>query len=71
MKKEFDIEGMKCAMCASSVKKAIESVHGVSSAEVSLKHGTACVDYDPSVVGVDSIAKAVREAGYTLANVKA
>ena len=43
MKKTMKIEGMMCTHCQARVKKALEAVDGVLSAEVSYESGTAIV----------------------------
>ena len=43
MKKTMKIEGMMCGHCEASVKKALEALAEVKSAEVSHKTGTAVV----------------------------
>ena len=43
MTKTMKIEGMMCRHCEARVKKALEAVEGVASAEVSHEAGTAVV----------------------------
>ncbi len=43
MEKTLKIEGMMCGHCEATVKKALEAVDGVESAEVSHEKGTAVV----------------------------
>ena len=43
MKKTITIKGMMCPHCEATVKKALESLDAVISAEVSHKDGTAVV----------------------------
>jgi copper chaperone len=56
------IEGMSCQHCVMSVKKAVENIIGVTSAEISL--GNAKVSFDGSKTNRNEIAKAVEDAGY-------
>ena len=46
MTKTLKIEGMMCAHCEATVKKALEAITGVESAEVSYVSGTAVVTAD-------------------------
>jgi Cu2+-exporting ATPase len=39
----MQIKGMMCAHCEANVKKALEALEGVTSAEVSHENGTAVV----------------------------
>lgn len=63
MQKNIMIEGMMCGHCESNVKKALESIEGVTNAEVSHEKGTAVVSFDSNVSN-DILKKAVVDAGY-------
>ena len=56
------IEGMSCQHCVMSVKKAVENITGVTSAEISI--GNAKVTFDGSKTNRNEIAKAIEDAGY-------
>jgi copper chaperone len=56
------IDGMSCQHCVMRVKKAIDAVDGVSSAEVEV--GSAKVVFDESKTTVDAIKTAITNAGY-------
>ena len=49
MKKTMKIEGMMCGHCEATVKKALEGLDGVTSAEVSHEAGTAVVELSADV----------------------
>ena len=61
---ELVISGMTCAGCVRTIEQSVERVAGVLRAEVNLATGTARVRFDPAVVDVGRIRKAVDEAGY-------
>lgn len=63
MEKKLVIEGMMCSHCEATVKKALESVDGVSSAEVSHRAGTAVVTLDKEVSDQE-LKKAVEDKEY-------
>lgn len=63
MEKTLKIEGMMCAHCEAHVKKAIEALGGVTSAEVSHEKGTAVVTCS-SDVSDDALRSAVESEGY-------
>ena len=69
MKKTISIEGMMCEHCEATVKKALESLDGVSEAKVSHKKGTAVVKLDGDVNN-DVLAKAVEDKDYKVVNIK-
>ncbi len=61
------IEGMTCASCVRRVETALSKTAGVSSAAVNLATEEATVHFDPQVVSLDSLQKAVTDAGYGVA----
>ena len=68
MKKTLHVEGMMCAHCEARVKKALESVPGVMSADVSHLAGTAEVTALPTVSD-ETLRKAVTDQGYDVTGI--
>lgn len=64
MRLNLEIDGMSCGHCVASVRKALEAVHGARVENVGV--GSAEVSFDPSVTSTESLAEAVRNAGYEL-----
>lgn len=62
----YRVEGMNCSHCELSVTKALESVPGVSKADVSLERGEAKVSFTGEPVDTTVLVAAVEGAGYTL-----
>lgn len=60
MEKTMKIEGMMCGHCEARVKKALESVEGVTEAVVSHESGTAVIKMDTNVA--DDVLKGAVEA---------
>ena len=60
---ELRVGGMTCGNCVSRIKDALESVVGVTRADVDLDAGTAQVTARPGTRREDLVV-AVREAGY-------
>ena len=56
--------GMTCSSCAGVIEKTLIKVPGVSAATVNLAANSGTVEFDPSVVGIDELIKAVKGAGY-------
>lgn len=56
------IEGMSCQHCVMAVRKAVESVKGVSGAQVEI--GKAVVSFDETKARITDIEEAVKNAGY-------
>ena len=61
------IRGMHCATCVETVKEALSSLKGVENARVNLATEKATFSYDPSLVTMASVEKAIAEAGYEVA----
>lgn len=60
----LDVEGMTCDHCVAAVRKSLEAVSGVLSAEVTLAPSRAVVLCDPSRVTVDRLTDATGKEGY-------
>lgn len=56
------INGMSCQHCVMSVQKALDSIEGVTSSEVTV--GNAKVAYDESKTSDETIANTIVTAGY-------
>lgn len=63
MKKTMKIEGMMCCHCEATVKKALEALDGVISAEVSHENGTAVLELSRDVSD-DLLKKTVEDKDY-------
>ena len=70
MTKTLKVEGMMCPHCEARVKKALESVAGVKSADVSHLEGRALVSADDSVAD-EALKSAVTEQGYDVVEIRA
>ena len=68
MKKIIRIDGMMCGHCESTVKKALEAIPAVESADVSHEKGTAVVELN-SAVSDDVLRKAVEDKDYTVTEI--
>ena len=68
MEKTMKIEGMMCGHCEAAVKKALEAVDGVVSAEVSHTSGTAVVTLSKPVDNA-VLKKAVEDKDYTVTDI--
>ena len=58
------IKGMHCATCTETVKEALLSLKGVQDARVNLATEKATFTYDPKLLSLDEVEKAVKESGY-------
>ncbi len=63
MRKTLKVEGMTCAHCVESVKRAIYSIEGVSHVEVSLEEGKVQVHMEKEIP-FHVLKSTVEEWGY-------
>ncbi len=69
MIKTMNIEGMMCGHCEARVKKALEALAGVESAEVSHEKGTAVVSMSADVAD-DTLKEAVEAQDYKVDSIQ-
>ena len=69
MEKTMKIEGMMCGHCEASVKKTLEAIDGVASADVSHETGTAIVTLSADVSN-DTLKNAVEAQDYKVLSVE-
>ena len=61
------ISGMSCASCVSHVEGALKELPGVANVVVNLATNKASLAYDPQLVTVDDMRRAVDDVGYAVA----
>lgn len=69
MTRTMKIEGMMCGHCEAAVKKALEAIDTVASAEVSHEAGTAIVTLS-AATSDDVLKKAVEDKDYTVLGIE-
>lgn len=62
----LDVEGMSCQHCVANVKKSVEAITGVTSAQPDLDSGKVLIDGDQ--VDESAVRQAITDAGYTVKN---
>lgn len=65
MYQEFTVKGMTCNHCKDRVEEALKAVDGVVNVVVNIGSGIVTVECNDGV-GLDALANAVEEAGYTI-----
>lgn len=60
------VEGMTCASCSARVERTIKKLDGIKNVNVNLATEKASIEYDPSVIDIFKVGKAVEDAGYKL-----
>ena len=68
MEKTINIKGMMCGHCEATVKKALEAVDGVESAEVSHENDKAVVTLSKEIDD-DILRKAVEDKDYQVISI--
>ena len=62
----FQVGGLKCGSCVSSIKTKLEGVDGVSSAEPDRGDSKVTVEYDPGMVNIENLERIIIADGLTL-----
>ena len=70
MKKIIYVEGMGCQNCVKHVKEALETLDGITSADVSLEKNTAVINFTKEISD-EAIKSAIDEAGYDVTKIEA
>ncbi len=60
------ISGMSCASCVSHVEGALKELPGVSNVVVNLATNKANFSYDPQLIKLDDMRRAVEDVGYAI-----
>lgn len=63
-KQKFDITGMTCSACSSSVERHVNKVAGVDKVTVNLLANSMEVEFDEGVTSNEQISQSVEKAGY-------
>lgn len=61
---ELTITGMTCQGCADHLTSALSEKSGVVKSDVQYASNSATVTYDPSIVKMEEIIRAIEETGY-------
>lgn len=60
----LDVTKMDCAVCPITVRKALEKVPGVETAQVDFKTKCAIVPFDPAKTSTEALTRATAAAGF-------
>jgi Cu+-exporting ATPase len=63
-KTHLKITGMRCASCARKIEKTLTKMEGVRRANVNFAIGEAIIEFDPDVVTLEEIVRAIKGVGY-------
>ena len=60
----LNIEGMHCEGCSTRLTRVLQNLDGVKNAKVSLENKNANLEIDESVITLEEIKEAVKDAGF-------
>ncbi len=60
----LDMQNMTCAMCPITIRRALQGVEGVQSAQVDFSSKTANVTFNPKKTNIDALIKTTTNVGY-------
>ena len=64
---ELEVVGIVCASCVMAIENALKEVPGVIDQSINVVTAKAVIDYDPSIVTIDTLVKTIRNTGYEVA----
>lgn len=65
MQKEIlNVKGMSCGHCVKAVEGSVGELSGVQSVQVTLDEGKVAVEFNPSVVTLETIKETIDDQGY-------
>ncbi len=65
-KTALKIGGMHCAGCITAIENYISDIDGVKECHVNLAAEKATLEYDSSIIDLDSIEKSLKDIGYSI-----
>ncbi|AZV42737.1 copper chaperone CopZ [Peribacillus asahii] len=61
------VSGMSCGHCVNAVEGAVGKLNGVSNVNVQLSEGKVDVEFDSSMVSLETIKETIDDQGYDVA----
>ncbi|MBE9108212.1 heavy-metal-associated domain-containing protein [Nodosilinea sp. LEGE 07298] len=61
----LEIEGMMCSGCGEIIERAAEKIPGIEKCTVEFSKSQATVVYDPQLVTMETVQRALAGAGYS------
>ncbi|WP_108671709.1 copper chaperone CopZ [Peribacillus acanthi] len=60
----LSVQGMSCGHCVKAIEGSVGKIDGVKTVEVSLSEAKVNVEYDSSVVTLETIKETIDDQGY-------
>ncbi|MDG6990261.1 MAG: heavy-metal-associated domain-containing protein [Nitrososphaerota archaeon] len=61
----YSVRGASCVTCALAIEKQVAALDGVETVRSSIMLNQVFVDYDPTKLGPEKIAEAIKRTGYS------
>ncbi|USK61662.1 copper chaperone CopZ [Peribacillus asahii] len=61
------VSGMSCGHCVNAVEGAVGKLNGVSNVNVQLSEGKVDIEFDSSMVSLETIKETIDDQGYDVA----
>lgn len=65
IKKKLNIKGMHCTSCAMCIDMDLEDLKGICSCQTSYAKSVTEVEFDETVVNIESMVQTIKKSGYT------
>jgi copper chaperone len=65
-KTTLSVPGISCEHCERAITNAVKVIKGIKTVSVNIKGKTVSVEYDPNIVALDLVKKAIVEEGYEI-----
>ena len=60
----LDVESVTCPACSITIEKALDKLPGVTGKQVDIQAATVTVTFDPKLVTIPAVARAISDAGF-------
>ena len=64
MTQVFEVENIKCNGCMNTIRKGLEQMPGVQTAQPENEHGTVTIEFDEKLVSSEALADKLSDMGY-------
>lgn len=66
MQKNYEVKGMTCVICKSTVETGLKKLNGVNDCKVNLLENEAIITFDENTISEQEMAKVIKDLGYEL-----
>ncbi|RXQ91504.1 copper-translocating P-type ATPase [Ancylomarina salipaludis] len=66
IRENYKVSGMTCASCAHSLESNLKSLNGIVQVSVNFPNQSIAIDYDESIVSIETIQQSAKDIGYDI-----